>query len=58
MLSEEKAVCVLGVCVLGVCVLGETYFLQFALLFHQALFPISHKCLALPYVQSSVLEVQ
>ena len=53
MLSEEKAVCVLGVCVLG-----ETYFLQFALLFHQALFPVSHKCLALPYVQSSVLEVQ
>lgn len=52
MLSEETAVCVLGVCV------GETYFLQFALLFRQALFPVSHKCLALPYGQSSVLEVQ
>ena len=51
MLSEGKAVCVGGGC-------GETYFLQFALLFHQVLFPVSHKCLALPYVQSSVLEVR
>lgn len=35
----------------------QAYFLQFGLLFHQALFPISHRCLALPDAQSSVLEV-